>query len=96
MRVAGRYVTVLLDPSSYDAVIEDSVSLDFTRYAQVLMDRIFSLRIPHHNPAVEKAMMKQYVPNLIPSTVSLALLCGPAQKQLYMPIDMVRVQNYMF
>uniref|UniRef100_A0A8C7GN84 Prostacyclin synthase n=1 Tax=Oncorhynchus kisutch TaxID=8019 RepID=A0A8C7GN84_ONCKI len=84
VRVAGRYVTVLLDPSSYDAVIEDSVSLDFTRYAQVLMDRIFSLRLPHHNPAVEKAMMKQYVPILIPSTLSLALLCGPAQKQLYM------------
>uniref|UniRef100_A0A8C7V6M5 Prostacyclin synthase n=1 Tax=Oncorhynchus mykiss TaxID=8022 RepID=A0A8C7V6M5_ONCMY len=78
VRVAGRYVTVLLDPSSYDAVIEDSVSLDFTRYAQVLMDRIFSLRLPHHNPAVEKAMMKQYVPILIPSTLSLALLCGPA------------------
>uniref|UniRef100_A0A8C8LLH6 Prostacyclin synthase n=1 Tax=Oncorhynchus tshawytscha TaxID=74940 RepID=A0A8C8LLH6_ONCTS len=84
VRVAGRYVTVLLDPSSYDAVIEDSVSLDFTRYAQVLMDRIFSLRLPHHNPAVEKAMMKQYVPILIPSTLLLALLCGPAQKQLYM------------
>ena len=94
--MAGRYVTVLLDPSSYDAVIEDSVSLDFTRYAQVLMDRIFSLRLPHHNPAVEKAMMKQYVPILIPSTLPLALLCGPAQKQLYMPIDMVRVQNDMF
>ncbi|XP_041747233.1 prostacyclin synthase isoform X1 [Coregonus clupeaformis] len=60
VRVAGRYVTVLLDPNSYDAVIEDSVSLDFTRYAQVLMDRIFSLRLPNHNPAVEKAMIKQH------------------------------------
>ncbi|KAM4613000.1 prostacyclin synthase-like [Polymixia lowei] len=60
VRVAGRYVTVLLDPHSYDAVIEDPVSLDFTRYAQVLMERIFSLRLPHHKPAQAKAMMKQH------------------------------------
>lgn len=61
MRVAGHYVTVLLDPNSYDAVLQDSGSLDFSRYAQVLMDRIFKLRLPNHNPTVEKAIMKQYV-----------------------------------
>lgn len=61
MRVAGLYVTVLLDPHSYDAVLQDSGSLDFSRYARVLMDRIFKLRLPSHNPAVEKAIMKQYV-----------------------------------
>ncbi|XP_059185560.1 prostacyclin synthase-like [Centropristis striata] len=57
VRVAGRYVTVLLDPHSYDAVINDSDSLDFSRYAQVLMERIFNLRLPHHQPAKAKAMM---------------------------------------
>ncbi|KAL2091567.1 hypothetical protein ACEWY4_013830 [Coilia grayii] len=60
VRVAGRYVTVLLDPNSYDAVLQDSGSLDFSRYAQVLMERIFKLHLPNHNPAVEKAIMKQY------------------------------------
>ncbi|XP_041946336.1 prostacyclin synthase-like [Alosa sapidissima] len=60
VRVAGHYVTVLLDPHSYDAVLQDSGSLDFSRYAQVLMDRIFKLRLPSHNPAVERAIMKQH------------------------------------
>uniref|UniRef100_A0A672IQ35 Prostacyclin synthase n=1 Tax=Salarias fasciatus TaxID=181472 RepID=A0A672IQ35_SALFA len=32
VRAAGRYVTVLLDPHSYDAVLGDSECLDFTRY----------------------------------------------------------------
>ena len=59
VRAAGRYVTVLLDPHSYDAVINDSDSLDFTRYAQVLMERIFNLQLPHHQPAKAKAMMKK-------------------------------------
>ncbi len=59
VRAAGRYVTVLLDPHSYDAVINDSDSLDFTRYAEVLMERIFDLRLPHHQPAKAKAMMKK-------------------------------------
>ncbi|XP_039971381.1 prostacyclin synthase-like [Xiphias gladius] len=60
VRAAGRYVTVLLDPHSYDAVINDSDSLDFTRYAQVLMERIFNLRLPHHQPTKVKAMMKKH------------------------------------
>lgn len=59
VRAAGRYVTVLLDPHSYDAVINDSDSLDFTRYAQVLMERIFNLRLPHHQPSNVKALMKK-------------------------------------
>uniref|UniRef100_A0A8D3C5G7 Prostacyclin synthase n=1 Tax=Scophthalmus maximus TaxID=52904 RepID=A0A8D3C5G7_SCOMX len=61
VRVAGHYVTVLLDPHSYDEVINDSDSLDFARYAQVLMERIFRLRLPHHQSNKEKAMMKKYV-----------------------------------
>ncbi|XP_068450489.1 prostacyclin synthase-like [Clinocottus analis] len=60
VRVAGRYVTVLLDPHSYDTVINDSDSLDFTRYAQVLMERIFNLQLPCHQPAKAKAIMKKH------------------------------------
>ncbi|KAJ8258584.1 hypothetical protein COCON_G00175960 [Conger conger] len=60
VRVAGLYVTVLLDPNSYDAVLEDSVTLDFTRYAEVLMRRIFSLSLPNHNASTEKALMRRH------------------------------------
>ncbi|KAM7402071.1 hypothetical protein PAMP_017341 [Pampus punctatissimus] len=60
VRAAGRYVTVLLDPHSYNSVINDCDSLDFTRYAQVLMERIFSLQLPYHQPAKAKEMMKQH------------------------------------
>ncbi|CAB1354019.1 unnamed protein product [Coregonus sp. 'balchen'] len=60
VRVCGHYITVLLDPNSYDAVLYDTVSLDFSRYAQVLMQRIFSLRIPNHNPDTERAWMEQH------------------------------------
>ena len=59
VRVCGRYITVLLDPNSYDAVLDDKVSLDFSRYAQVLMQRIFNLRLPNHNPETERAWMEQ-------------------------------------
>ncbi|KAM3621571.1 uncharacterized protein V6R79_012942 [Siganus canaliculatus] len=60
VRAAGRYVTVLLDPHSYDEVINDSDCLDFTRYAQVLMERIFHLQLPQQQLAQAKAMMKRY------------------------------------
>ncbi|KAJ8409333.1 hypothetical protein AAFF_G00235310 [Aldrovandia affinis] len=60
VRVAGHYVTVLLDPNSYDAVLQDPVTLDFTRYAQVLMQRIFSLSLPNHNTSTEKALMRRH------------------------------------
>lgn len=58
--MAGRYVTVLLDPNSYDTVFQDTASLDFSRYAQVLMDRIFNLRLPSYKPDTEKAIMRRY------------------------------------
>lgn len=60
VRVAGHYVTVLLDPHSYDSVLQDTTSLDFARYAQVLMDRIFNLRLPSYKPDTEKAIMRRY------------------------------------
>ncbi|XP_041112347.1 prostacyclin synthase-like [Polyodon spathula] len=61
VRVAGRYITVLLDPKSYDAVVRESSSkFNFSKYACLLMDRIFNLRLPDYEPSTEKAMMKLY------------------------------------
>ncbi|XP_070758027.1 prostacyclin synthase-like [Enoplosus armatus] len=77
VRAAGRYVTVLLDPHSYDTVINDSDSLDFTRYAQVLMERIFNLQLPHHQPAKAKAMMKKHFLGM-----NLAVLNGTMSRHL--------------
>ncbi|KAK7803314.1 hypothetical protein U0070_009074 [Myodes glareolus] len=57
--VGGRYVTVLLDPHSYDAVVwESRTRLDFHPYAIFLMERIFDLQLPNFNPSEEKARMK--------------------------------------
>lgn len=44
--VAGRYITVVLDPNSYDAVLVDTVCLDFPQNRVDLMKRIFSLEMP--------------------------------------------------
>ncbi|XP_030632901.1 prostacyclin synthase-like [Chanos chanos] len=60
VRVAGRYVTVLLDPRSFDSVIRDTTSLDFSRYAQILMERIFGLQLPNHSSDKEKAIMRRH------------------------------------
>ncbi|XP_006839390.1 PREDICTED: prostacyclin synthase [Chrysochloris asiatica] len=57
--VGGRYVTVLLDPHSYDTVVwEPRSKLDFHAYAVFLMERIFDVQLPHYNPSDEKARMK--------------------------------------
>uniref|UniRef100_A0A8C0PNK5 Prostacyclin synthase n=1 Tax=Canis lupus familiaris TaxID=9615 RepID=A0A8C0PNK5_CANLF len=57
--VGGRYVTVLLDPHSYDAVVwEPHSKLDFHAYAVFLMERIFDVQLPHYSPSDEKAKMK--------------------------------------
>ncbi|XP_037668034.1 prostacyclin synthase isoform X1 [Choloepus didactylus] len=57
--VGGRYVTVLLDPHSYDTVVwEPRTRLDFHTYAVFLMERIFDVQLPHYNPNDEKARMK--------------------------------------
>ncbi|XP_015243818.1 PREDICTED: prostacyclin synthase-like [Cyprinodon variegatus] len=60
VHAAGRYVTLLLDPHSYDEIINDPDSLDFGRYAQVLMERIFNLHLPLYQPEKAKAMMKRH------------------------------------
>lgn len=57
--VGGRYITVLLDPHSYDSVVwEPRTKLDFHAYAVFLMERIFDVQLSHYNPSDEKAKMK--------------------------------------
>ncbi|XP_033483252.1 prostacyclin synthase [Epinephelus lanceolatus] len=58
VRVAGHYVTVLLDPNSFDAVMNDTVSLDFTRSRNQLLQRIFSLQLPSVKPTAERKWME--------------------------------------
>ncbi|KAM6980717.1 prostacyclin synthase [Aplochiton taeniatus] len=60
VRVAGQYVTVLLDPNAYDAVLNDTEALDFTSYKDLLMQRIFSLQLHSSDPATERAWMEQH------------------------------------
>lgn len=77
VRVAGRYVTVLLDPNSYDAVLNDTSSLDFTGYKHLLMQRIFSLKLPTHRPDLERHCMKKHFQG-----VSLAQLNSSMHRHL--------------
>uniref|UniRef100_A0A8C6U7T4 Prostacyclin synthase n=1 Tax=Neogobius melanostomus TaxID=47308 RepID=A0A8C6U7T4_9GOBI len=60
VRVAGRYVTVVLDPFSYNTIVNDKDCLDFSRFAVVLMDRIFQLQLPHDLLTKGKTIMKQH------------------------------------
>ncbi|XP_031613061.1 prostacyclin synthase-like [Oreochromis aureus] len=73
VRVAGRYVTMLLDPHSYDTVLGDSDSLDFTRYAQVLMERIFRLHLPYSQQAKSKEIMKRHFVGMNLATLNSAM-----------------------
>lgn len=59
VRVAGHYVTVLLDANSFDAVLMDTVSLDFTRSRNQLVKRIFSLQLPSLKPTAERKWMER-------------------------------------
>ncbi|XP_075427383.1 prostacyclin synthase [Ascaphus truei] len=62
VQVAGKFVTVLLDPHSYDAVVwESSSKLDFGKYAQLLMERMFDVRLPSYDTAAEKALFKSHL-----------------------------------
>lgn len=57
--MAGRFVTVLLDPLSYDHVVwESSNKLDFGKYAKILMERMFNVTLPDYDAAAEKATLK--------------------------------------
>lgn len=59
VRVAGHYVTVLLDPNSFDAVTSDTVSLDFTRTRNQLLKRIFGLQMPSIESTTARKWMEQ-------------------------------------
>ncbi|KAM4588886.1 prostacyclin synthase isoform 1-T1 [Odontesthes bonariensis] len=57
---AGHYVTVLLDPNSFDSVLSDTVCLDFTPIRKKLIKRIFSVHLPTVKPASERKWMEQH------------------------------------
>ncbi|KAL4655210.1 prostacyclin synthase [Arapaima gigas] len=54
---AGHYITVLLDPNSYDAVLYDSDSLGYC--GQKTLQMVFGLNLTNHNRAEEKRWMGQ-------------------------------------
>ncbi|XP_069546802.1 prostacyclin synthase [Brachyistius frenatus] len=64
VRVAGHYVTVMLDPDSFDSVLNDTVSLDFRRIRGELMKRVFSLQVPSIKPTSERRWMEQHFQGL--------------------------------
>nr|AUX14931.1 cytochrome p450 CYP8A2-like protein [Kryptolebias marmoratus] len=76
--VAGHYVTVLLDPSSFDGVLGDTVSFDFSRIRGQLVKRIFSLQLPNSDPALERAWMETHFQG-----VSLRKLSSSMSSHLY-------------
>uniref|UniRef100_A0A8D0BKP4 Prostacyclin synthase n=1 Tax=Salvator merianae TaxID=96440 RepID=A0A8D0BKP4_SALMN len=64
VQAAGKFITVLLDPHSYDAVLWESNSkIDFGQYARILMDRMFDVRLPDYDSNEEKAMLKMALQN---------------------------------
>ncbi|XP_037640261.1 prostacyclin synthase [Sebastes umbrosus] len=58
VRVAGCYVTVLLDPNSFNSVMNDTVFLDFTRNRNQLIKRVFGLQLPSIEPRAERKWME--------------------------------------
>lgn len=59
VRVAGQYVTVLLDANSFDSVLNDTVSLDFVKRKNQLLERIFLMKLPGHQPLAEREWMEK-------------------------------------
>ncbi|XP_077430397.1 prostacyclin synthase isoform X2 [Vanacampus margaritifer] len=58
--VAGHYVTVLLDPLTFDEVLNDNVRLDLSRSKLQLIKRVFGLQLPGVEPAAEKMFMETH------------------------------------
>ncbi|XP_034022266.1 prostacyclin synthase [Thalassophryne amazonica] len=79
VRVAGRYITVLLDPYSFDAVLQDTVGFDFTRRKSLLIKRIFNLQMPSNNPCAQREWMKRSFKD-----VSLSKLSNSMRSHLQM------------
>ncbi|XP_053308724.1 prostacyclin synthase [Spea bombifrons] len=62
VQVAGRFITVLLDPHSYDHVVwESHAKLDFEKYANILMERMFDLQLPNYDMKAEKSTLKMHL-----------------------------------
>lgn len=59
VRVAGQYVTVLLDANSFDSVLNDTVALDFIKSKNQLLEKIFLLKLPGLQPAAEREWMER-------------------------------------
>lgn len=59
VRVAGQYVTVVLDANSFDSVLNDAVSLDFIKSKNQLLEKIFFLTLPGLQPAAEREWMER-------------------------------------
>ncbi|XP_067359800.1 prostacyclin synthase isoform X2 [Channa argus] len=70
LRVAGHYVTVLLDPNSFDSVLNDN---DLSHNRIQLLQRIFSLSLPNIEPAAEKKWMEQHFQGVSLSRLSRAM-----------------------
>ncbi|XP_053353744.1 prostacyclin synthase isoform X1 [Clarias gariepinus] len=85
--VAGNYVTVLLDSNCYDDVLKDSQSLSLTRYSQLLMERIFNLQLPNHDPVSERKRVDKYFRD------NLSQLSTSMQNSLQFLMASVNTQN---
>uniref|UniRef100_A0A672ID12 Prostacyclin synthase n=1 Tax=Salarias fasciatus TaxID=181472 RepID=A0A672ID12_SALFA len=64
VRVAGKYVTVLLDPNSFDSVVNDTVCLDFSRIRNQLIKTVFGLQLPGTSPTSERKWMERHFQGL--------------------------------
>ncbi|XP_019395103.1 PREDICTED: prostacyclin synthase [Crocodylus porosus] len=74
IRVAGKFITILLDPCSYDAVLWESNSkLDFGKYARILMERMFDVKLPNFEPNDEKAILRLTLQNKNLSSLTKAM-----------------------
>ncbi|XP_005927549.1 prostacyclin synthase isoform X2 [Haplochromis burtoni] len=60
VRVAGLRVTVLLDPHSFDSVLNDRDSFDFTRIRSQVIQKVFSLQPTNIEPTLERKWMEQH------------------------------------
>lgn len=59
VRVAGRYVTVLLDANSFDAVLNDTTSFDVTNSRNQTLKKVFDLQLPSLQPASQRRWMEE-------------------------------------
>ncbi|XP_053723581.1 prostacyclin synthase isoform X1 [Synchiropus splendidus] len=64
VRVAGCYVTILLDPNSFDAVLNDTICLDSTRNRSKIIHRVFDLHLPSVQPGAERRWMEKHFQGL--------------------------------